>query len=66
MKWNKPLGGLIERKGDALRRAVVELNGERHGGAHVGGLVAAALALAALAPNQRRQSAKNDRGEKLR
>ena len=38
-------------------------DGERYGGALVG---RAAAALAALAPNQRRQSAKNGRGGKLR
>jgi len=40
---NELLDGLIERKGDALRGVVVEFNGKRNDGAHVGGLVAAAL-----------------------
>jgi len=40
---NEPLDDLYERKGGALRGAAVELDGKRYGGAHVGGLVAAAL-----------------------
>ena len=62
-KFYKPPNGLVERKCDAYRGLVVELDGERHGGALVG---RAAAALAALSPNQRRQSAKNGSGGKLR
>ena len=63
---NKPPDVLVKRKYGAYQGLVVELGGERHGSGLVGGLVAASPAFAALTPNQRRQSAKNDRGGELR